>query len=89
MCSFHSDYHSNFINELKELLDKYPEISVEIQDEKYSDTRKKAFQIRNKFGATINPFVGIKIDGEFKKGFYSEIGECNINNIKEYLNEIC
>lgn len=88
MCSFNSDYHGNFIKELNELLKKYPEVHAEMQDEKYSDTKKKAFQIRNKFGATINPFIGIKIDGNFKKGFYSEIGECNINNIKNYLDEI-
>lgn len=88
MCSFNSDYHSNFVEELKEFVQDYPDIIATFQDAKYSDSGKKAHQIRNKFGATINPFVGIKLDGKFKKGFYSEVGECNINNIKQYLNEI-
>lgn len=88
LCSYNSDYHGNFIEELKELLKNYPEIQCIFQDAKYSDTRKKAFQIRNKFGATIDPFIGIKIDDEFKKGFYSEANQCNINDIKIYLDEI-
>lgn len=89
LCSYNSDYHGNFIEELKELLKDYPDIQSTFQDGKYSDTRKKAFQIKNKFGATIDPFIGIKIDGEFKKGFYSEANQCNINDIKQYLDEIC
>ena len=88
MCSFNSDFHGNFINDLKDLLENYPDIKVEMQDGRYSNSRKKAFQIRNKFGATIDPFVGIKVDGEFKKGFYSEANQCNINDIKQYLDEI-
>ena len=88
LCSYNSDYHGNFIKDLNELLLNYPNIKATFQDSKYSDTRKKAFQIKNKFGAVIDPFIGIKIDDEFKKGFYSEANECNINNIKNYLDEI-
>jgi hypothetical protein len=88
LCSYNSDYHGNFVAELMNLLLNYPEIKTTFQDGKYSDTRKKAFQIKNKFGATIDPFVGIKIDDAFKKGFYSEANQCNINNIKEYLDGI-
>ncbi len=87
-CTFNSDYHGNFIKELTELLEKYPDIQTEFQDSKYSDTRKKGYRIKCKYGATIDPFIGIKIDGNFKKGFYSEANECNINDIKNYLNEI-
>lgn len=89
LCTYNSDYHENFIEELQELLKRYPDIEATFQDSKYSDTRRKAYQIRNKFGAIIDPFIGIKIDGEYKKGFYSEANQCNINDIKTYLNEIC
>lgn len=88
LCSYNSDYHGNFIKDLMDLLSNYPDIKTIFQDAKYSDTRKKAFQIKNKFGAMIDPFVGIKIDDEFKKGFYSEANECNINDIKNYLDGI-
>ena len=88
LCSYNSDYHGNFIKELTQVLSKYPDVKATFQDAKYSDTRKKAFQIKNKFGATIDPFIGIKIDDEFVKGFYSEANECNIINITEYLDGI-
>lgn len=88
LCTYNSDLHSNFIEELQELLKRYPDIEATFQDSKYSDTRKKAFQIKNKFGAVIDPFIGIKIDGNFAKGFYSEANQCNINDIKPFLDEI-
>lgn len=88
LCSYNSDYHGNFINELQQILQNYPDVEAVLQDGKYSDTRKKAFQIKNKFGAIIDPFVGIKINDQFVKGFYSEANECNISNIEEYLNGI-
>lgn len=84
--SFNSDLPGHFIDDLTEMLKEFPDIKMsEVYDGKFSDTRKKGYKIKGKFGARLDPFVGVFIDDVPVKGFYSEALECNINNIKSYI----
>jgi len=87
--SFNSELPGHFFEELTKMLEEFPDIKMEeAYDSKFSDTRKKGYKIKGKFGARLDPFVGVFRDDIPIKGFYSEVSECNINNIKQYLNEI-
>lgn len=87
--SFNSDLPGHFLEDLTKMLEDYPDIKMEeAYDAKFSDTRKKGYKIKGKFGARLDPFVGVFIDGNPVKGFYSEVSECTINNIKFYLDAI-
>lgn len=50
--------------------------------------RKDAFALKGAWGARKTPFAILYTDdGIPVKGFYSEVGECTVDNIKNYLNE--
>lgn len=87
--SFNSELPGHFFEKLTKMLEEFPDIKMEeVYDSKFSDTRKKGYKIKGKFGARLDPFVGVFEDDVPIKGFYSEVSECNIDNIKHYLHEI-
>ena len=59
-------------------------------NEDYCKQRKDSFQLKASCGARLLPFCAIyNDDKEIIKAFYSEVGECTIFNILEYIdNEI-
>lgn len=80
---YNSDLHNNFYYDL---LNKLHDITIETYDMKYTTDTKKGFKVKGAFGAKLEPFVGIYSDeGNILKGFYSEVSECNIDNIINYL----
>lgn len=84
---YNSDVHNDFYYGL---IDKLRDCTVETYDVKYSDDAKKGLKVKSNFGARMNPFVGIySNDGDILKGFYSEIAECTITNIINYLDNEC
>lgn len=84
-------YNSLLSNELdpssltKEL-EGYP-ISLEFYDENIFNDKRKARQIKSSFGARLVPFVAVYENKKGIKGFYSEVNECNINNIVNYVKD--
>ena len=68
----------------------FPTIEVVSYNEEHYKERKDAFQLKASCGARLTPFCAIyNDDKELIKAFYSEVGECTIHNIIEYLkNEI-
>ena len=84
-------YNSLLTNELdpssltKEL-EGYP-VSLEFYDEDMFSDKRKARQIKSSFGARLVPFVAVYENKKGIKGFYSEVNECNINNIVNYVKD--
>lgn len=79
-----------FYKDLEELIKDYKFITqLEGYNNKYSDTKRKGIvKCKSPFSAKLDPFVGIWVDNKPIKGFYSEVKECNIENIKKYLNNV-
>lgn len=64
----------------------FPTIEVISYDEGHHKEKKDAIMLKASCGARLNPFCAIyNDDKELIKAFYSEVGECNIGNIIEYL----
>ena len=59
-------------------------------NEEHHKQRKDALQLKASCGARLLPFCAIyNDDKEIIKAFYSEVGECTVSNILEYIdNEI-
>lgn len=75
-------------------LDKDEENPIQFNVVSYDDThhkqRKDALQLKASCGARLTPFCAVyNDDKEIIKAFYSEVGECTVFNILEYIkNEI-
>lgn len=76
----------NFIKKLKSELSS--EVKLIYYSEELHKERKKAFSIKNEWGALASPFAIIYNDDKPIKAFYSEINECTIDNIINYLNNL-
>ena len=82
-------YNSLLANELdpsslEKELEGYP-VSLEFYDENIFNDKRKARQIKSSFGARLVPFVAVYENKKSIKGFYSEVNECNIDNIINYV----
>ena len=70
----------NFVYEDKLDLEKFNKIiepvknkyNIEIYNELNNKERRKAIMIKSKFGARLNPFIGITNEGKILQGFYRE-----------------
>ena len=83
---YNSDYKSQF-DFYYDLINKLHDITIESYDTRYTADAKKGIKIRGAFGARLEPFVGIYSDeGKILKGFYTEVLECKVDNIINYLN---
>lgn len=66
--------------------EKLPGIEVETYDELHYKDKKKAIMIKASCGTRLVPFVAVyNDDKELIKAFYSEVGDCTVNNIIKYL----
>lgn len=73
-----------------EIYSKFPNIEIETYNEDYYKEKKKAIMIKASCGTRLTPFVAVYNDNkDLVKAFYSEVGDCTIENIIKYLkNEI-
>lgn len=63
----------------------FPDIAVESFNEDNYKDKKKAIANKVLCGARLTPFVAVyNDDKELIKAFYSEVGECTVDNIKKY-----
>lgn len=77
--------------QIAKVLDNTDEkFTIYCYDEEYHKQKKDAYQLKASCGARLLPFCAIyNDDKEIVKAFYSEVGECTIPNILEYIdNEI-
>lgn len=66
--------------------EKLPGVEVETYDELHYKDKKKAIMIKASCGTRLVPFVAVYDDDkELVKAFYSEVGDCTVNNIIKYL----
>lgn len=56
---------------------------ITYNENKYKD-KKKAFSLKNKFGAKMLPFIVIEGSNDFLKVFYQESGD-SLENLRNYL----
>lgn len=60
---------------------------TEAYNEDVFKERKDAFALKGSWGAKLTPFAILVDDsGKAVKGFYSEVKECTVENIKRYMN---
>ena len=77
-----------FCSQIVDLKNQF-DIDVEVYDARYFDTKKKGYlKCKSAFSAKLDPFVGIWKNNIPIKGFYTEVGECTIDNVINYLNEL-
>lgn len=66
--------------------EKLPGVEVETYDELHYKDKKKAIMIKASCGTRLVPFVAVyDANKELVKAFYSEVGDCTVNNIIKYL----
>lgn len=75
------------INSIVEyIVETYPTINVEMYNEDINKQKKKAIMIKASCGASLLPFCSVyNEDKELIKAFYSEVKECTLINISNYL----
>lgn len=85
-CTYNEE---TFYQKLIDLCEQYPNVHTEGYDSNYFDTKKKGYlKCKGAFAAKKDPFIGVWVNDIPKKGFYSEVGECTLDNLKEYLNNL-
>lgn len=71
---------------LKNREDEYHTFKIILYDEDHYKSKKDAIQLKASCGARLLPFCALYNDNkEIVKAFYSEVGECNINNILDFI----
>ena len=82
----YDDNSENLITKLKEVLEKFPLVSLETYHENLFKERKKAFAIKSEWGTRKSPFA-ILIDNDYTPvvAFYSEEGNCTVDKIIKAL----
>lgn len=70
--------------------DESEKFTIISYDENHHKEKKDALQLKASCGARLLPFCAVyNDDREIVKGFYSEVGECTLLNILEYIeNEV-
>ena len=72
------------INKFKEIEGVY----FEFFDERYKKGKKDAWALKNKYGAKLNPFIEITLDGKFYSMIYSEVSENPVKDLKVTLSKL-
>ena len=72
------------IKEFKEIEGVY----FEFFDERYKKGKKDAWALKNKYGAKLNPFIEITLDGKFYTMIYSEVSENPVKDLKITLSKL-
>lgn len=75
-----------------EQIKKFKEIDYDVYfeffDERYKKGKKDAWALKNKYGAKLNPFVEITLDGKFYTMIYSEVSEDPVKDLKITLSKL-
>lgn len=79
----YDDKSLKFFSDLRYIIEeKYPLVHLEGYNESSVKYQKKAFALKGHWAAKKTPFaIMCNYDGIPIKGFYSEVNECNIDNI--------
>lgn len=86
----YNDDSENFYKELTQLItNKYPLVEIEGYHENKLKERNKSFKLKGGYGARKTPFM-ILIDNDKipVKAFYTEVNECNLDELKTVLDSI-
>ena len=77
------------INDKKRLeeADNLPPFFVTYYDMLTKEGKSKGYKLKSEFGARLNPFVVMYIDGSPVKAFYSEDSDDIINDLIKELND--
>lgn len=81
----------NVTVENDEQINKFKEIEgiyFEFFDERYKKGKRDAWALKNKYGAKLNPFIEITLDGKFYTMIYSEISKDPIKDLKTTLSKL-
>lgn len=83
----YDDRSLKFFSDLRHTIEeKYPLVRLESYNESSVKYQKKAFALKGHWAAKKTPFAIMRdYDGIPIKGFYSEVNECNIDNILNCL----
>lgn len=80
----YNDNSEYILNELKSL---YPQFKITGYHELKHKEDKQAVQLKRSYGASQTPFCVITNKENYPiKAFYTEVQECTLDNIKNYLN---
>ena len=60
----------------------------DIFDERYKKGKKDAWALKNQYGAQLNPFIEIKVNGKFYQMIYSEAVSEPIKELEKDLKNI-
>lgn len=85
----YDDNFEKFFQDLTSLVtEKYPEVELLGYNTDLLKERKKAFGVKGGYAAKLNPFAVIcDKEGKPLKAFYSEVGECTVDNIATYIDK--
>lgn len=84
----YNDKHQLFIDELSKLCKNYDNLILEIYNEQVYKQNKKALMLKAAWGTKISPFAVLENENSYLHVFYSENKTCNIDYIKNILNDI-
>ena len=71
--------------QIKEFKEIDYDVYFEFFDERYKKGKKDAWSLKNKYGAKLNPFIEITLDGKFYTMIYSEVSEDPVKDLKNTL----
>lgn len=60
----------------------------DIFDERYKKGKKDSLRLKNQYGAQLNPFIEIKVDGKFYQMIYAEAVAEPVKELEKALKNI-
>jgi hypothetical protein len=81
-------YNNNCQQLLEQLQNKLNNIEIIAYNEDVKKERKKAFGLKGNYGAKESPFSVLYNENKPIKAFYTEVKECTLDNIINYLNTL-
>ena len=60
----------------------------DVFDERYKKGKKDAWALKNQYGAQLNPFIEIKVNGKFYQMIYSEAVSEPIKELEKALKKL-
>ena len=70
---------------LMELITIFMVVNINVTVENEKKKKKDAWALKNKYGAKLNPFIEITLDGKFYTMIYSEVSEDPVKDLKNTL----
>ena len=78
----------DFKSKIVDLVANYPNLVFHAYNEWHYKEKQKAYKLKGGYSARMTPFALFR-DNTHTIPFYSESGDCTIDNIKENLNHYC